>query len=157
AENQSLKPEEKLRDLGLPAIAASKIKTWALFWGQRSWHFILEAKGIKHQAHVSYRIKQIFKRKHSPQGLLTQSKTLDLTTNITKDEAYFLSRIKADLKDLSNYSGLAQIYIDDKNFSEARDIYSYLVKHDPGNADFHAKLGYANFLLEDFESAVKAY
>lgn len=158
ASDQALGPEQRLLEKGMPALYASKAKTLLLFWGKRSWHFVLEAKGIKHQAQVGYRIKQIFKKKPQAAAGNQALNSASLPTPVVvKDEAYFLSAIKNNPKDLENYSGLAQVYTEAKNFGEAKDLYEYLVKHNAGNADFHARLGYAHYLLENYKDAVESY
>lgn len=158
AGKQLAMPEQRLLDKGLPIVFASKLKIWVIFWGKRAWHFVLEAKGIKHQAQVGYRIKQLFKKKPSDKPTVENVfKPMDITTSITKDEAFYLHAIKENPKDLANYGGLAQVYLDSKNYREAKDIYEYLVKHDAGNANFYAKLGYVSYILENFENSVKAY
>lgn len=151
--------EQRLMEKGLPVLWASKFKTWIVFWGQRGWHFVLEAKGIKHQAHVGYRIKKIFHKNTASRPVFkpVEHSMDSVMPVLVKDEAYFLAEIKQNPKSLENYSGLALLYTQAKNFEEARDIYEYLVKHDSGNADYHARLGYAHYLLDNFEKAIESY
>lgn len=156
-------PEHRLQNKGLPVEFASKIKASLVFWGKRLWHFVLEAKGIKHQAQVGYRIKKMFNKKKVVDAKNTENVFAPLNNaqpvqqHVVKDEKYFLDAIQQDPKNLDNYAGLAKIYLDNKNYKEAKDIYEYLVKHDSGNANFYAKLGYVSYLTEDFNSSVSSY
>lgn len=150
--------EDKLFSKGLPVAGSSKIKTWLFFWLHRLWHFVLEAKGLKPPAVVGYRIKKIFSRQKARWGNVNVER-LQLTESILPlhSEAQYLEAIKREPKNLKHYSSLGQFYMAKQNFAEARDIYEYLLKHSPGDADFYARLGYSNYHLANYEQATANY
>lgn len=122
------------------------------FWANRLWHFLLEAKDIKKPAAVGYKIKKMLPRRKS-----ATVETLETAEPLVKDEQYFLDLIKNSPKDLDLYNQLGKFYTDAKRYPDARDIYLYLVKRDPGNAVFYARLAFASFKLGLFQEAVTNY
>lgn len=150
--------EAKLFSKGLPVASSSKIKTWLKFWLHRVWHFVLEAKGLKPQALVGYRIKKIFSRQKQQIGGLQMERVVEkLVISELHNEAYHLEKIKAEPKNLEHYAELGKFYMEADRFSEARDVYEYLLKHSPGDADFYARLGFCNYHLGNYEQAVANY
>lgn len=140
------------------AILALELPTrvWARvgFWVRRTWHFLLEAKDLRKPAEVGYRIKKLLPHKRAHGAI---SATLDEIGPASKDEQYYLKRIQQSPKDLETYNALGKFYTDEKRFAEARDIYTYLVKREPGNAMYYARLAFASFRLELFAEAVQNY
>lgn len=136
--------EPRLRMLakGLPARAASRSKALLSVTVRRVWNFMLEAKGLRQGPAVNYKIKKIWQRKPPVPK---------------RNEIYYLEQIKAYPKDLEQYNRLGQFYMDQKNYSEARNVYDYLTKHAPANSDYLAKLGYTYLHLQDYDNAVAVY
>lgn len=131
------------------------IKARVVFLLKRLWHFVLEAKGMRHQAVVGYRIKQIFKkspRRQSVDGLSVRDEPQGL-----RDENYYVQRIKQDPQDLENYRSLGEYYLDTENYTDAANVFEYLVNHDAGNSAYYAKFGYAKLRLELFDEAAKLF
>jgi tetratricopeptide (TPR) repeat protein len=149
--------EAKLLAKGLPAVAISKAKTLALTAAKKVWHFVLEAKDLKPQALSGYRIKKMFG------GRLPEPRTPGLPNSPApalppvKDEKYFLDQIKLSPKNLFNYDALGRFYLEHGNFKDAKDIYLYLISHDPASADFHARLGFCLYHDKKFAESAKAY
>jgi tetratricopeptide (TPR) repeat protein len=118
-------------------------------------HFVLEAKGMKHEAMAGYRIKQIFKktpRKQAVDGLSARAESTTL-----RDENYYVMRIKQDPQDLENYRALGEYYLDNENYPEAGNVFEYLINHDPGNSSYYAKHGFSKLRQELFEEAAHLF
>lgn len=133
----------------------AKIKSAIIFWFKRLWHFVLEAKGMRHQSVVGYRIKQIFKAKPkrpSVDGLTSRPEPQSI-----RDENYYLMKIKNDPHNLENYNSLGEYYLDTLNYQEAGNVYEYLVNHDSGNSAPYAKNAYCKLQLGLYQEAVELY
>lgn len=143
-----------LAEKGLPVLAISKIKTFFQFWGKKIWNFILEAKDLRHAATTGYKIKKILQKN-------TNTAIRAISTQQTEpnelSEQNYIERIKATPKDLNNYDNLGQLYLNQEDFGEAKDIYIYLTSHDSGNSNFFARLAFASYKLRDFQEAAKNY
>lgn len=143
----------------LPELTASSTlldlthRTWArfVFWVRRMWHFVLEAKDIRKPGAAQYRL-----RKMLPHKKAKPVASLEVTKE-QKTEQYYLERIKQEPKDLEHYNQLGKLYLDAKRFSEAADIFDFLIKRDPGNAVYYARLGFASYKLGKPEDAVANY
>jgi tetratricopeptide (TPR) repeat protein len=145
---------QKLLDKGLPAEALSKISTFSKFWTKKIWNFVLEAKDLKPHSAAGYQMKKIFNGRLP--GFKAQAAKPAVPSEV-KDEQYFLDLIKSDPKSLFNYDLLGRFYLEKANFADARDIYEYLASHEPGNAEFHARLGFCLYQDKQFEKAALAY
>ena len=73
------------------------------------------------------------------------------------DEAYYLDQIKKFPKKRENYNRLGLYYLENKQVPDALNIYEYLTKHEPSNADYWARLGYCYVSLDRNREAVKVY
>src|SRR5205085_2493079 len=62
ADDSGLAGEVLAAEKGLPTKTASRIKTWLQIFWHRIWHFMLEAKGLKHAPKISYNFKRILKK-----------------------------------------------------------------------------------------------
>src|SRR5205807_1630282 len=60
--DNNLGPEEQLIQKGLPAEVVRRGSVLARTLGKKVWHFALEAKGLRHNSVIGYRIKTILKR-----------------------------------------------------------------------------------------------
>ena len=129
----------------------SKIYSWVKFYVHKLWHFILEAKDIKKTGLVGYRIKKILPRNRAVKTKATS------TPVEARDEQYYLEQIRQHPKDNELYNLLGKLYLDTRRFADSRDMYSYLVKRDPGNALYYGRLGYACYKLGLYSEAVDAY
>jgi len=146
---------EKLLAKGLPARAFSKVSTFVKFWTRKIWNFILEAKDLRPHAAAGYRMQKIFNGRLP--GFKPALAPQPITTHEVKSERYYLDMIKLQPKNLSNYDLLGKFYLEQTNISDAKDIYEYLVNHEPGNPEFQARLGYCYYLLKQFGKAAAHY
>jgi tetratricopeptide (TPR) repeat protein len=147
------RPRLLLLAKGLPAQAVSRGRAIGTVIGKKVWQFMLEAKGLKQAPAVNYKIKKMLKK-----GEVKNEAVIIPPTPVSgHDEQFYLDQIKKFPKDLTQYDNLGQFYIDQKNYSEAKDLYDYLTKHDPASSDYYAKLGYSQLHLRQFDSAVVSY
>lgn len=161
--------QKKLAKKGLPVVAFSKIKTFGRYWLQKIWHYMLEAKDLKPGASAGYKIRKMFVHTASSKPTataITPAQKPGLTaappTNHTAEphrptETEILAAIKKEPKNHKHYDELGRLYLDQKNFSDAKDLYLYLVNHDPGHSDYHARLAYSCYQLREFSTAVEHY
>ena len=155
---------EKLKvSKGLPTLGISKTKAHFKFWAQKLWGFLLEAKGLRPGAAAGYKIKKLFSRKVAgPKAVSYQMPSAETAPRpaaapAQRNEKYFLELIKKEPKNLASYDGLGKYYIEQDNFSDAKDIYIYLTNHDSGNHDFYARLAFVCYQLRDYRSAAQHY
>lgn len=153
-ENQETAAAEKLIQKGLPALGFSKARVFIVSSLKKIWNFALEAKDLKPHAAVGYRMKKIFGGKQP--GTTAQPRSLSHALE-TKNENYFLDRIKQEPKNLKYYDDIGRFYLEKDKFADALDIYQYLVSHEPSNPDFHARLGFCNYKAKNFTKASEAY
>ena len=151
-------PHEELQEMGLPASRSSRIIAKLKFWFARVWQFILEAKGLRPTGEVGYRIRKILKPsrgiKFTPRNVDSGMRS---AFDMRRDEAFYLRLIKEYPKDLVNYSALGQFYLDNKNYTDAQNVYEYLVHHDPSNGNYYAKLAFCKLQLRLFGDAIIYY
>ena len=146
---------ENLLAKGLPAKAFSKVATFVKFWTRKIWNFVLEAKDLRPHAAAGYRMQKIFNGRLP--GFKPAPAPQPITTHEVKSEQYYLDIIKLQPKNLSNYDLLGKFYLEQSNFSDAKDIYEYLCNHEPGNPEFQARLGYCYYLDKQFTKASERY
>lgn len=133
----------------------STIKSFLAFWLKRLWHFVLEAKGMRHQSVTGYRIKQIFKK--VPKRPTVDGVSARQEVQTIRDENYHLLMIKNNPHNLDNYKALGEYYLDLQNYSEAGNVYEYLVNHDSTNSGYYAKFGYCRLRQKNYEEAKTLY
>lgn len=146
--------QEKLIQKGLPARGFSKISVALKLYIKKIWNFALEAKDLKPHANVGYKMKKIFGGKlpsSRPEIVRPQ------TTHEVKTESYYLENIKLQPKNLSHYDALGKFYLEQEALSDARDIYQYLVNHEPSNPEFHARLAFCFFKEKNYAKASEHY
>jgi len=156
---------DKLSKKGLPVLAFSKLKTVSRFWSQKIWHFVLEAKDLKPSAASGYKIRKMFAHQEKQGATDNQDKArpagtaaalpLEQTTKSREDE--ILAAIKKEPRNHKNYDDLGKLYLEQKSFSDAKDIYLYLVNHESGHSEHHAKLAYSCYQLREYTSAIEHY
>lgn len=147
--------EETLLEKGLPTKAISNIKVKTKFIAKKIWNFVLEAKDLKPHEAAGYKIKKIFGGKLS--GVKTAVHTPPKTFHTVKNEQYFLDIIKLEPKNLTHYDALGKYYLENHNVTDAKDIYLYLTKHQPGNEAYHAKLAFCYYQTKNFNKAAEHY
>lgn len=175
--------EERKKELSLRATLAMsgrrtarvyyKVRSVMVFWSKRAWNFALEAKGMRHPSLANYRIRKIFRgrKPSSPSSsiLISEAPTAinpvaaninELThtpAEITKNEQFYLKKIREEPRNFNHYSNLAQCYLGEENFIDAQNVYDYLVQHDPSNSSYQAKLAYCKLNLKSYEDAAVWY
>ena len=145
----------RLLQKGLPAQTFSKVDAFFKFWAKKIWNFILEAKDLKPSAAAGYRMQKIFNGKLP--GFKAQAAPQPAITHDVKSEQYYLDMIKLRPKNLSNYDLLGKFYLEQSDFTEAKDVYEYLCNHEPGNPEFQARLGFCLYQNKQFDKAAAAY
>ncbi len=151
--------EEKLKAKGLPTVTISKIKSFLTFRIGKLWQFMLEAKDLKPGFKGNYQIRKLFKFTKQTQKANESQKpeNPEIIAKPVMDEAYFLEAIKKEPKNLAHYESLGKLYQEQRNFTDSRDIFLYLVKHDSDNSEYHAKLAYACYQLKEYETSINHY
>lgn len=145
---EEAKPEQELREKGVPAVALSKTRQAATVVGKKVWRFILEAKGLSQSPKVNYQISKFLKRSEPEEAPVSAP---------VVDESYYIDQIKRFPKDWQHYNNLGQFYMDNKNYPDALGVYEYLTQQDAANGDFWARLGFAKFCSDDFAGAAESY
>lgn len=127
------------------------------------WHFILEAKDLTPPIHLNQRVglvgqkvKQIFKirirqSKNEPVWLPEASESAQST------EEMFLNAIKKDPNNKQAYEGLGRLYLQEKNWIEAEEIFRFLVNLDPAKDTYHSNLALILYSLKRFRDAAAEY
>lgn len=147
-------PQRLMEAKGLPARVARRGKAVVLVSIKRVWHFMLEAKGLRQSPLVSYKIQKIWQKGPERTNLPTP---LIPPSNKEKTEDYFLEQIKKFPKDLDGYNKLGQFYIEQNSYDDAKNVYDYLTKHDPAQAEYWARLGFSQVQLEQYDVAIDSY
>lgn len=147
--------EQKLSEKGLPTQAISVMRARIIHFSKRAWNFVLEAKDLKPHPFASYRIKKLFKEKPIAAEMAAAGKPQPPAIKLGEKE--LLELIKQEPKNLANYDLLGKHYMEFHNYRDARDIYLYLVHHQPTNADYYARLASCHFKLREYPKASENY
>jgi len=88
-----------------------------------------------------------------------KQKLIDATGSVDrfKKRSALAIKLKSEAKNLAHYESLGKLYQEQRNFTDSRDIFLYLVKHDSDNSEYHAKLAYACYQLKEYETSIKHY
>lgn len=130
------------------------------------WHFVLEAKDLKPKAKITAQVqnlKKVFKvrirNSAAEQVWLPESVELSTKQEVKAAslEELYLSAIKKNPKDQNAYEGLAQHYLQEKNFNEAAETFGYLAQLNPNNDVYWSNLGLTQYSLRQYPQAIKSY
>lgn len=129
------------------------------------WHFILEAKDLRPKPLLSKqveRVKNVFRvriRRHEtePDWLPEATQLSVKPAQEQNAEAIYLEAIKKDPNDRSAYEGLAQLYLQEKNYLEAAEAFKFLTSLDPSFDVYFSNLGLCYYFLGDYRAAITAY
>lgn len=151
-EEQKLADENGAREVlasekGLPTKAASKIRSFLQIAWHKLWHFMLEAKGLKHAPKINYNFKRILKKDNEA----------EVKKPVARNEDYYIRLIKRHPKELAYYDQLGQFYLEARKYSDAANVYDYLTEHSTTNSSYFAKLGLAQLHDQEFVKAEAAY
>lgn len=154
------------------ALVYYKVRSVVVFWSKRALNFALEAKGMRHPSLANYRIRKIF-RGRSATATVTESPAEPTTAvamddvvrydpargfeSAPPDEQFHLQQISEDPRNLNLYSALGQFYMANGKFADAQSVYEYLVKRDPSNSSYQAKLAYCKINLKLYDDAAQWY
>ncbi len=146
-EKEFSEPTRSLQEKGLPAKTVSRSVHFLKVGASKLWHFVLDAKGLKHAPKVSYNLKKIMQTHTEP----------DVKKAAIRNEQYYIDMIKRHPKDLDIYDQLGQFYIEGRKYFDASNVYEYLINHNPTDSGYFAKLGLSKLYLQDYESAAAAF
>jgi tetratricopeptide (TPR) repeat protein len=135
--------------------------------GQHLWHFILEAKDLKPAVtsktiHDQYdKVKSAFRirvrtSEQDPQWLPEATALSVAAVTHTPEEGY-LEAIKRNPTDRQAYEALGRLYLQNKNYQEASEIFEYLTKLDPTRDVYFSNLGLCYYSQKDFAKGATAY
>ncbi len=136
-----------------------KARALLMFWFKRAWNFALEAKGMRHPSLANYRIRKIFRtraQQAAPAAVLMND-VAKVPAVTAQDEQFFLQQIKQEPHNLNHYSTLGQFYLGTGNFTDAQNLYEYLVNRDATNSSYQAKLAYCKLHLKLYDDAAAWY
>ena len=131
------------------------------------WHFVLEAKDLSRKTNLNEsvaKVKKVFKIRIGDKGkesrwLPEEVAELEATperTSKTPEELY-LSSIQKNPNDISSYEGLGRLYLQEKNFAEAAEIFRYLTDKRPEKDIYWSNLGLSLYTIKDYKGSVVAY
>ncbi len=131
------------------------------------WHFILEAKDLTPATtktiHTKVeKVKNAFRIRirssDTEPAWLPEAAELTIKSTISQNpEDLYLEAIKKDPTNQHAYEGLSRLYLQNKNYAEAIEIYEYLIKLDPTKDIYLSNLGLAYYSNGDYQKAVAAY
>lgn len=135
------------------------------------WHFILEAKDLTPHPQLNkiklnqsvQKVKKIFRIRirtsREEPGWLPEAVELssEPKTQDQSPEARYLEMIKKNPVDLNAYENLARLYLEEKKYLEAAEIFRFLIKRDPQNDTYLSNLGFTLYFLGEYQQSVKAY
>lgn len=131
------------------------------------WHFILEAKDLKPSTtktlHTGVeKVKNAFRiRIRSTEAdphWLPEAQELAIKPSVHQNpEDLYLEAIKKNPNDKQAYEALGRLYLQNRNFADAVEIYEYLTKLDAGKDVYFSNLGLAHYSLNEFEKAAASY
>lgn len=126
------------------------------------WHFILEAKDLRPSVKLSLpveKMKNVFRIKirsheNEPSSL---PEAAELVESALSAEALYLKAIKNDPQNKEAYESLGRLYLQEKNYSEAEEIFEYLAKFDPGRDVYFSNLALSFYSQQKYPQAASAY
>ncbi|OGE73718.1 MAG: hypothetical protein A3C49_00715 [Candidatus Doudnabacteria bacterium RIFCSPHIGHO2_02_FULL_42_25] len=134
---------------------------------RKVWHFILEAKDLTPSTtksiHNQYeKVKSAFRiRIRSSEvepAWLPEAAELSIKPTATQNpEDLYLEAIKRNPNDKEAYAALGRLYLQNKNFADAVQIYEYLIKLDPTKDIYYSNLGLSHYSLKEYQKAKIAY
>ncbi len=142
-------------------------------FGRWLWHFVLEAKDIRPSKIISSevdKVKKVFKirireSEKDPVWMpeisehnITPTHTEEVKGSEPKTaEDLYLETLRRDPDNKKSYEGLGRLYLQEKNYSEAVEIFRYLTKAEPMRDVYWSNLGISLYSVKDFQGAVAAY
>jgi tetratricopeptide (TPR) repeat protein len=142
---------------------------------RKFWHFVLEAKDLHPPVNLARqmdKIKHVFRIKvrksedephwipeateKAPEPAVAVKKIEE--TEIEKSaEDLYLADIKKDPTDVSAYEGLGRMYLQEKNYAEAVEIFEFLTTNRPEKDVYWSNLGLCLYSIKEHQKAILAY
>lgn len=137
------------------------------FFAGKIWHFILEAKDLTPAASKTLhtqveKAKKVFRIRirssaAEPQWL-PEAAELTIKANVNQNpEDQYLEAIKRKPNDKQAYEALGRLYLQNKNFADAVEIYEYLTKLDAARDIYFSNLGISYYSIAEYQKAIIAY
>ncbi|MEO8065795.1 MAG: tetratricopeptide repeat protein [Candidatus Doudnabacteria bacterium] len=136
------------------------------FVANRLWRFILEAKDLTPVATKTLytgveKAKNVFRIRirssaSEPQWL-PEAADLGNKPVVQNPEDMYLEAIRKNPVDLQSYEALGRLYLQNKNFSDAAEIYEYLTRLDAGRDIYFSNLGLSYYSLGEYQKAALSY
>lgn len=127
------------------------------------WHFILEAKDLTPPVKIN---QQVLKIKHAFK-IPIRTSTLEpasmpeaaqlVSQGERSVESSYLEAINNNPNDNRAYEGLGRLYLQEKNFTDAIEVFRFLTKLHPGKDVYWSNLGSCLYSVKDFVGAIAAY
>jgi len=137
------------------------------FLGGRLWHFILEAKDLTPATTKTLhsqveKVKNVFRihirTSAAEPHWLPEAAELTVVPTVSQDpEDLYLTAIKNNPNDRHAYEHLGRLYLQNKNFTDAVEIYEYLTKLDSSHDIYFSNLGLSYYSLNEYQKAAGAY
>ncbi|MBI4050563.1 MAG: tetratricopeptide repeat protein [Candidatus Doudnabacteria bacterium] len=153
----------------LPAVTAFVKGLKLEILSRKLWQYVLEVKELSKNPHFP-KFPASFPKIHLPTAKFPFLKRPDTPAFYLKEaqvnfekgdfdeaERKFIKAIEKDSRNEEAYAGLGKIYLAQKNYEEAIEVYKYLVKHFPANDLYHANLAQAYHGNKLYEQAIEAY
>ncbi len=143
------------------------------------WHFVLEAKDIRPSKIISSevdKVKKVFRiriresekdpvfmpevsehRTAPPPEVAVSTGSNGPKKEMKTAEDLYLETLRRDPENRKAYEGLGRLYLQDKNYSEAVEIFGYLTKLDPRKDVYWSNLGISLYSIKDIVGAIAAY
>jgi len=148
-------------------IFVGKIKNWLVSFYKCLASFVAEAKSHTNSSNYLERFsralhfKSLKSQLRKPTGEVSEhlSEAADhiKNSNLESAEQSLLEIIKEDPGNKDAYEGLGKLYIDQKKFFDALEVYLYLTKKHPDIDKFFSRLGLIYFNLGKYDESIKAY
>lgn len=138
------------------------------------WHHILEAKDLRPSAAAKpagsrtiSKVKQVFKirikqSESEPDWMPEVADSLDEDKGETAGpkqtpEEIYLAAIKKNPNDRQAYEGLGRLYLQEKNYQEAIEIFKFLTRLDPKKDVYWSNLGLSLYSIQEYLQAIASY
>ncbi len=136
--------------------------------GNKLWHFVLEAKDLKPVTTKTIqdqyeRVRKVFRirirtNENDPHWLPEAAELSVKPTQVSQNpEDVYLAAIRKNPQDRESYEALGRLYLQNKSFADAIEIYNYLTKLDPKRDSYYSNLGLSYYSLHNFTKAASAY
>lgn len=136
--------------------------------GNKLWHFVLEAKDLKpvttKTIHDQYeRVRKVFRirirtNENDPHWLPEAAElSVKAPQTAQSPEESYLQAIRKNPQDREAYEALGRLYLQNKNFADATEIYTYLTKLDPNRDTYYSNLGLAFYSVKNYAKAASVY